>query len=148
LISHVAVDPLLPPSGGVFYFVVTGRNICGEGSAGVDSLGVERTDGWTSCPNDSEDYDGDGVLDLSDNCPGIVNSGQEDADLDFAGDPCDRCPSDPTKTDPGYCGCAVPDDDNDGDGLPDCVDNCPAVSNPVQTDSDGDGIGDPCDPVP
>ena len=36
--------------------------------------------------------------------------------------------------------------DPDGDGVSDVVDNCPAVSNPTQSDVDGDGIGDACDP--
>ncbi|MGQ9851458.1 MAG: thrombospondin type 3 repeat-containing protein [Aggregatilineaceae bacterium] len=35
--------------------------------------------------------------------------------------------------------------DSDGDGVPDDVDNCPAVYNPEQTDSDSDGFGDACD---
>ena len=34
----------------------------------------------------------------------------------------------------------------DGDGVPDAEDNCPALSNPLQTDSNGNGIGDACDP--
>jgi len=38
--------------------------------------------------------------------------------------------------------------DSDGDGIPDAVDNCPAVSNSGQEDADGDGIGDACDPTP
>lgn len=38
-----------------------------------------------------------------------------------------------------------PPTDQDGDGIPDIVDNCPAVSNPVQTDTDGDSVGDACD---
>lgn len=37
--------------------------------------------------------------------------------------------------------------DNDGDGVPNDVDNCPDISNPGQGDVDGDGIGDLCDPV-
>ncbi len=46
--------------------------------------------------------------------------------------------------------------DSDGDGVPDAIDNCPAVPNGLaeaaiphvgnQTDSDGDGEGDACDP--
>ncbi len=34
--------------------------------------------------------------------------------------------------------------DEDADGVPDELDNCPAVSNPDQEDSDGDGVGDAC----
>ena len=35
--------------------------------------------------------------------------------------------------------------DPDGDFLPNSMDNCPAESNPEQTDMDGDGIGNHCD---
>jgi len=35
--------------------------------------------------------------------------------------------------------------DVDGDGIFDCVDNCPSVSNPAQTDTNSDGVGDACD---
>lgn len=45
--------------------------------------------------------------------------------------------------------------DQDGDGVPDAQDNCPATFNPirpvddgVQSDVDGDGIGDDCDACP
>ncbi|HET9620828.1 MAG TPA: lamin tail domain-containing protein [Kofleriaceae bacterium] len=45
--------------------------------------------------------------------------------------------------------------DGDGDGIPDPMDNCPTVFNPVrpmdggaQPDADGDGAGDACDPCP
>src|SRR5439155_8962166 len=35
--------------------------------------------------------------------------------------------------------------DSDGDGIPDCRDDCPAVVDPTQVDTDGDGAGDACD---
>ena len=54
-----------------------------------------------------------------------------------------------------YTGAIVPGVDSDGDGIPDAVDNCPFVFNPIrpmdngkQADADGDGIGDACDPCP
>jgi subtilisin-like proprotein convertase family protein len=60
----------------------------------------------------------------------------------------DLCPADPNKTEPGVCGCGVPDTDTDGDLVADCLDNCPLVSNPLQEDGDGDGDGDVCDNCP
>jgi hypothetical protein len=39
-------------------------------------------------------------------------------------------------------------DDEDGDGIPDQLDNCPTVPNHDQKDTDGDGVGDACDNCP
>jgi hypothetical protein len=79
------------------------------------------------------DGDGDGLADVSDNCPAVANTDQTDTDKDGQGDACD--PVDP------------PPADADGDGVPDASDNCPAVANTDQTDTDKDGQGDACDPV-
>jgi hypothetical protein len=43
---------------------------------------------------------------------------------------------------------ATPEDDSDGDGVPNSADNCPDVPNPDQADTDGDGVGDACDTCP
>ena len=40
------------------------------------------------------------------------------------------------------------DVDEDGDCVPDTIDNCPKVANPGQEDEDGDGVGDACDNCP
>jgi hypothetical protein len=47
-----------------------------------------------------------------------------------------------------FCGCGNPETDFDGDGVPNCIDNCIGVPNPDQLDSDGDGRGDLCDNCP
>jgi hypothetical protein len=39
------------------------------------------------------------------------------------------------------------DTDSDGDGIPDCRDNCPNDPNPDQADRDGDGKGNVCDTI-
>ncbi|MEE2828994.1 MAG: thrombospondin type 3 repeat-containing protein [Myxococcota bacterium] len=86
-------------------------------------------DGYTLdgalCLPDSEDADGDGVLNSDDNCPNEPNPDQADLDGDSFGDACDL--------------------DDDADGQPDLADNCPTVSNPDQADLDLDGAGDACD---
>jgi len=38
------------------------------------------------------------------------------------------------------------DEDSDGDGITNNLDNCQSSANPNQADIDNDGIGDPCDP--
>ncbi len=95
-----------------------------------------------------EDADGDGVPFVMDNCDGLANADQADRDGDLLGDACDGCPADPAKSAPGLCGCGVKDEDLDEDGVADCDDNCPDLSNPTQADADGDGIGDACEPPP
>ena len=41
-----------------------------------------------------------------------------------------------------------PQNDGDGDGVIDCLDNCPEVANETQADTDEDGIGNLCDNCP
>jgi len=84
------------------------------------------------------DFDGDGILNDSDNCPFIANPNQSDIDEDGVGDVCDNAPND---FNPGQ-------EDSDVDGIGNVVDNCPADFNPDQTDTDGDGPGDACDENP
>jgi hypothetical protein len=72
--------------------------------------------------------------------------------------PTDNCPNDPNKTQPGACGCGVPDTDSDGDGTANCVDGCPNDANKItpgscgcgvaQTDTDGDGTANCVDGCP
>jgi hypothetical protein len=53
----------------------------------------------------------------------------------------------PSSTD-SACAKGSPPDDNDCDGVPNDIDNCPSVINPDQNDSDGDSIGNKCDTCP
>ena len=83
-----------------------------------------------------EDGDGDGIIDMVDNCPEVPNPGQADDDLDRLGDACDNCPTviNPEQYDWG-----------DGDGVGDECDNCPSTYNPDQSDVNGNNIGDACE---
>jgi hypothetical protein len=74
--------------------------------------------------NTGSDSDGDGVLDVNDNCPSSYNPDQNDSDSNGEGDVCE---------------------DSDGDGVLDFEDNCKYIPNPNQEDADEDGEGDVCE---
>jgi hypothetical protein len=74
-----------------------------------------------------------------------TGDGAADDDNDGVQNCADGCPQDPQKSDPGACGCGAPENDLDGDRIPDCIDNCTALWNPTQADCDLDGLGDVCE---
>jgi len=106
-----------------------GAEACSDGMcvAGDDPCAADETCDETSgtCVGDS---DGDGTPDHADNCPGVPNADQADADSDGVGDACEG--------------------DQDSDTIADDTDNCLTVANGDQADSDGDGRGDACDVCP
>jgi hypothetical protein len=100
--ATTATDPDVPAVGTGFYYLVSAKNGCGESRTGEDRIGGTPGDYFTPtpCAAQSLDSDGDGWLDVQDNCAIVANPVQEDADLDFAGDPCDCAPTDPTNPPP------------------------------------------------
>jgi hypothetical protein len=64
-------------------------------------------------------------------CEGDLDSDNIDAECG------DNCPNDPFKTEPGLCGCGIPDVDSDGDTVPDCNDQCPGRDDTRDFDNNG-----------
>lgn len=82
----------------------------------IISAGCEKSQKTDLCPNDPYKT-----------MPGICGCGTDDVFDIVSGsyicsDPIDLCPNDPDKTEPGICGCGISDEDLDGNGLADCVD--------------------------
>lgn len=55
-------------------------------------------------------------------CDGDMAAAMVDSDGDGTPDCDDGCPDDAAKTEPGSCGCGIPEGDSDGDAIPDCMD--------------------------
>jgi hypothetical protein len=98
------------------------------------------------------DYDGDGIPAYADRCRTDPASGSAASDTDGDGlsGTCD--PSGQHNTPASGSWKSKPpwdaNQDVDGDGILNSVDNCPTVYNPDQKDTDGDSAGDACDPAP
>lgn len=122
-------------------------SVAGDGRVTQETAGMFVT--LTAVPDDGWRFDGwSGDISSSENPLTLMTDDGSMVTATFvrvddgAGD---LCPDDPDKTEPGVCGCGVPDSDEDDDGLPACEDNCPDIANPDQEDSDDDGAGDACD---
>ena len=137
----IMIDPDGPEQDEIFEAAILGNNNSLAGSISPASGGTDQVswtfssycDLWVNIGIEllASDRDGDGVLDCN-----------------------DLCPQDSLKSDPGICGCGVPDLDTDGDGTADCNDLCPLDSlktapgicgcGEIDLDTDGDGTFD-CD---
>ncbi len=158
--TRTASDATLPAPGELWYYLVSGRNSCGDGGLGSGTGGLRPQ--VPSCTSDpAVDGDGDGTPDVDDVCAAVADSGQLDTDGDRVGDACDSCPnfSDPDQVDlDGDAVCTNVDNcpaianadqaNADGDALGDACDNCPAIANADQANADGDALGDVCDACP
>ncbi|MBM4352776.1 MAG: hypothetical protein FJ109_03120 [Deltaproteobacteria bacterium] len=78
---------------------------------------------WQSC--DAQPAQEESCNGIDDDCNGATDEGFPDFDKDLEADCVDL--------------------DDDGDGVPDALDNCPMVPNKDQANKDGDGAGDACD---
>ncbi|MGE5693457.1 MAG: thrombospondin type 3 repeat-containing protein, partial [Candidatus Zixiibacteriota bacterium] len=100
------------------------------------SQDCDSSDVPDECELAGNDTDGDGILNVCDNCPALANPAQEDGDGDAVGDSCDNCIA---AANPGQ-------EDPDGDGRGSACDNCPNLVNP-RGDMDGSGTLTPADAV-
>jgi len=111
-----------------------------------------RDPGGVNPCNNTNDVDGDGILDCYDNCDDRV-----DVDQDGISDCIDPCDDRVDEDGDDISDCIDPCDDridNDKDRIPDCIDTCIGTKNScgtcivlgqVSTDTDGDGVPDECD---
>jgi hypothetical protein len=113
-----------------------------DGPAGLNEWSGKRANALTALSVVPADRDGDGVIDVNDNCIDVPNANgtepQDDSDGDGDGDLCD---SDMTVAPPDFDADTLPDENGD---------DCPHEFGPVETngcpgfapDSNGDGLPD------
>jgi OOP family OmpA-OmpF porin len=138
---------------------IDGRD--GDLTDNLVSVGVQYDFGATKLYSEDDDSDGDGVLDIWDDCPdtepGVDVSSRgcplrdlrSDADGDRVPDDIDGCPNTPVGDVVDAYGCSI---DSDGDGVVTGRDRCPASRPGAQVDSfgcerdnDQDGVVDHLD---
>lgn len=167
--AQIIIDDGAPPS--ISHSCVEGWNgsFGGVGNIGSDPQFVDA-DGADNTPGTEDDdlrlYGRSPCIDAGDNQAAPADTFDLDGDgdtaepvpFDLAGDPRfldDPCTMDTGQSDPGYPTLPIVDmgayeypeltpADADGDGVGNCVDNCPLHANPGQGDCDADGLGDVC----
>jgi hypothetical protein len=119
----------------------------GPGDAGSNDAGHMDSGSMDSGPIDSGSVD-PGPIDSGPVDAGAADSGSVDSGFLDSGTPDSGTPD-------AGCVANMGAHDEDGDGVPDVCDNCPATPNPLQEDLDEadngrmpDGVGDACDPRP
>ncbi|WP_168210343.1 thrombospondin type 3 repeat-containing protein [Persicimonas caeni] len=136
----------------------------------MDSTQLKASEYFLPClpGTDARDEDGDGVGDITDNCPMVANPDQKDADNDTVGDECDPDAdndgiannADKAIADDGVTEISYAldtdndgtdnenDDDDDNDGIVDTADRMPldtdndGLHNGLDNDDDADGYSD------
>ncbi|MBH41808.1 MAG: hypothetical protein CL685_03775 [Candidatus Magasanikbacteria bacterium] len=108
---------------------------CNDGADNDGDNLIDCADGDCANHADCLDSDNDGILDVNDNCPNVLNQGQDNSDADTYGDACDNCPNDDNQD----------QSDVDGDSVGDVcdVETCDDVGG---LDEDGDGDSNCDDP--
>jgi Concanavalin A-like lectin/glucanases superfamily len=127
----------------------TGGSTGSSSGGSSSSSGSGSSSGREAGPADSSSDTGDSAGNDA-NDADVVETGGGPADADLCvGDASalldssfDCCPNDPLKTQPGQCGCGVPDTDTDGDGVADCRDGCPKDRTRTAPGTCGCGVAD------
>ncbi len=122
-------DPLfVNPAGGDFHVPANSPAVDAGNNADIPSYLSKDADGNPRIAtgivdlgvyeqvNNNADSDGDGILDINDNCPLVSNADQANADGDSAGALCD-CDDSPVTGVSCTTGCSAFYLDNDGDGF-------------------------------
>lgn len=130
----VVLEAEFGPTGNVLAFAADFEQHCEGGNSAL--FGAVRYNSQNVPEN--LDADGDGVIDVADNCPALGNPLQENSDGDAFGNVCDPFPLDPDNL--GACLDALTlnvGPDQDADGEADGSDRCPGTTVSAAIDDAG-----------